>query len=215
MDAATLTHAPQAMPPVLAPASPRVSPRLSGRELPSSQLGSEPAQMDDVSTENQSVNELNEAPESMKVLEALIATRTMLINEVPSSAKVYTPEGAEDWQVKWIPRARPTEYLAGDVYFIQSGGRMLRSIKELKMVLGLLTIERDAVSSPQATASTLTLAERAQLDPASLIGARVCAHYSEEQCFISQVMAIRESEGPPRLRFQAHVKYEFDGNATP
>ena len=100
---------------------------------------------------------------------------------------------------------RPSAKKTGDVYFVQLGGRVFRSINDVKLALGLTTIETEVALPQQAASQDWTLAERAQLDPASLIGARVCANWAADQRFTSQVMAIRESEGPPRLRFQAHV----------
>ena len=61
----------------------------------------------------------------------------------------------------------------GDVYFVQLGGRVFRSINDVKLALGLTTIETEVALPQQAASQDWTLAERAQLDPASLIGARV------------------------------------------
>lgn len=152
----------------------------------------------------------NDDEQKQVILDTLIATRDQVKRDDPTTPQVYSPAGAQGWLVKWKPRMRPSAKKTGDVYFVQLGGRVFRSINDVKLALGLTTIETEVALPQQAASQDWTLAERAQLDPASLIGARVCANWAADQRFTSQVMAIRESEGPPRLRFQAHVKYEYD-----
>ena len=58
-----------------------------------------------------------------------------------------------------------------------------------------------------SSAQTTTIAQRAQVEPASLLGARLSATWVNET-FTCEVMMIREGK---RGRFEALVKYEADG----
>ena len=57
------------------------------------------------------------------------------------------------------------------------------------------------------SAQTVALAQRAQAEPASLIGARLAATWVNET-FVCEVVTIRQGMGD---RFEALVKYETDG----
>ena len=78
---------------------------------------------------------------------------------------------------------------------------MIRSIKELKLALGLIGA---CTSEP----SELTLEQRAQTDPAGLLGARFMSKWVDET-YACEALMIREAAGEEK-KFQALVRYDFD-----
>ena len=98
--------------------------------------------------------------------------------------------------------------MQGDVTFVAPSGRVVRSVKELKLALGVIA----GVCAPDPINFTTTLAQKFQSDPVGLLGAMLSAKWVDQtfRCRVLMYRESRESDGDGDKSFEALVEYEAD-----
>ena len=175
------------------PATPTASPSAAPAAFPPAEAHAEPASVAEISaTEpavDQAVADEPTANDAQAIFEVLKEERRRAIDESHVAMKEFAPPvGANGWHVKWVPQHGSESFARkGDVFFVHKDKGTLRSMKQLKLALGLIALDPDADSHH-------TLAQRAQSDPAGLIGARIDSTWAGGTKYECDVLAIRQSE---------------------